>query len=194
MNKPIFSKILGELKLEIFQDQCENENPLTHESCERDNLFCVKGFINDENLTEEEFDNFLTKNNNKFSPFYVCPIYKYEHSNIVFSTNPFNCLFDSGLTGFSYVSKKVFKEYSKNYKNLSFDELNDKFREFVKVQLREFEAWANGEMFFAEISKKNYEKFEWERIECCGGFFEKESMAEWARDYGVNVTADEIEL
>lgn len=87
------------------------DNPRDWDNLSR--LLCVQNreFSLDENLTHDEL--LLECKKAKNAGDFVFNLYVYIHSGIVFSTIPFNCMFDSGACGFAIVPKNIAKTKNK---------------------------------------------------------------------------------
>lgn len=88
------------------------------------------------------------------------PVYRYEHGGVVYATTPFSCPWDSGQTGYIYVSRpKVREEY--NVKRIS-PQTRDKVLSVLRSEVETFSQWANGEV---------YGYINTETDDSCWGFF-----------------------
>lgn len=72
------------------------------------------------------------------------PVYKYEHSGVIFSTTPFSCPWDSGQVGYIFATKdKVieagFEDFSESTKK--------RVLECLKAEVKVYSDWASGECF-----------------------------------------------
>lgn len=78
------------------------------------------------------------------------PVYRYEHSGIAFNTVGFSCPWDSGQTGYIYVTKaKVREEF--HVTRIS-PHLRDRVYQILKNEVEIFSLWANGETYGFDIN------------------------------------------
>lgn len=92
------------------------------------------------------------------------PVYRYEHSGIAFNTTGFHCPWDSGQTGYIYVTKAdVRKEYG--WKRIT-AERAEKIKSYLRNEVETYSQWANGEVY-GFITKDA----EGEEIDSCWGFY-----------------------
>ena len=69
---------------------------------------------------------------------YYKPLYKYEHSGVAFSTEPFSCRWDSGQIGWIAITKE-----SQKLTGI----LEKCFDDVIKSELKTYEEWVNGECY-----------------------------------------------
>lgn len=97
----------------------------------------------------------------------VLPVYKYEHSGVIYKadmSNPFSCSFDSGLVGIIYTTKEAVKKmYSVN--KIS-KEIEDKIYKLMQSEVDYYSEWANGNVYYYRLLDKDTH----EEIDSCGGF------------------------
>jgi len=132
----------SDFDIEIHFDECP-ESPR-----EWDNLGHIVYWSDRYNLGDEriyDVDEFLKEHKDDI----VLKVYAYIHSGIALRTAPFDCLpafhaqFDSGHSGFIYVSKEdVLKEYG----NLS-DETIERVKNCLQGEIETFSKYLNGEVY-----------------------------------------------
>jgi hypothetical protein len=100
---------------------------------------------------------------NKDDIFDVVPIYCYEHGNVVYSTAPFSCPFDSGQVGIAVFTNEQAQSWRRTAGD-AVDDIRGRIRGYLDGLLRDFTAWANGEVYYYEV------EIDGEHYESCGGF------------------------
>lgn len=92
------------------------------------------------------------------------PVYRYEHSDIAFSTEPFSCPWDSGLAGVIFATKKDIRS------ELSVKLVNSnnikKAVSNLKSEIDSYSKWANGEVYSVSIYSECGEM-----LDSCGGIY-----------------------
>lgn len=165
------TKVIGNYRIEIHHDECSE--------CPRnwDNIGTLWARHRRYNLCDDEAKEisrefFERKNLEKF--YIVLPVYMYEHGNILLSTSPFSCPWDSGQLGFIYASKeKIRKEFS--VKKIS-KELKNKVFEIFECELKTYSQYLNGECY-------GYKVFNGEKeVDSCWGYYEFENCIDDAKD------------
>lgn len=77
----------------------------------------------------------------------LLPVYKYEHSGIVYKaaeSNPFSCSFDSGIIGVIYARKQdIHKEYGKRLCKSILETVHN----LMIAEVDEYSAWADGNVY-----------------------------------------------
>ncbi len=103
--------------------------------------------------------------NEACNPPVILDVYMMDHSGLAFSFAPFggyHGYFDSGLVGFIFTTMERIKEY------LGFEELdedrNAQIREILWTELKDFEAYVNGQVYGYRILKDD------ELVDSCWGF------------------------
>jgi hypothetical protein len=77
------------------------------------------------------------------------PVYKYEHSGVIYRTTPFSCKWDSGIAGFIFASKeKVREEFG--YVNIS-KKLRKEVERHLEEEVRVFSEAVGGSVYAYEI-------------------------------------------
>lgn len=75
---------------------------------------------------------------------FILPVYMYEHSGIVLSTNSFNDRWDSGQVGFAVISWKEYERYH-----------NERTaKDLIERELKYYSAYLNGESYGYRISEE----------------------------------------
>jgi hypothetical protein len=112
--------------------------------------------------------------------FIVKPVYAYIHSGTALAFSPFSCPWDSGQSGFVWISKKAARE------NFGVKRLTSKHREILENMLpgwlRAFEAYLNGDVYgFRVVNPEGTE------TESCwgylGGDHEASGLLDAAREF-----------
>jgi hypothetical protein len=98
----------------------------------------------------------------------ILPVYKYEHSGVVFATTPFSCPWDSGLIGFAVVTKKEARE-SFQCKNIT-KKIVTIIKSLVEGELETFSNWANSNCYGFRL------EVDGEETESCGGFIANDPL------------------
>ena len=79
------------------------------------------------------------------------PVYKYNHSDIIYNTTGFSCPWDSGQCGYIFVTKEdVRKHY--NVKRIS-KKLQQNIESILSAEVEIYSDWANGSSCdFADVA------------------------------------------
>lgn len=110
--------------------------------------------------------------------FIVLPVYRYEHSGVAYNTTGFHCPWDSGQTGYIYVSKaKVRDEWG--VKRIS-PQLREKVEGILRSEVEVFSQWANGEVY-GFITKDE----DGEEIDSCWGMYDDSVNFDYIRSAAV---------
>jgi hypothetical protein len=139
----------------ITQDE-DVPNP-RHESDNIAKMICWHPFyqIGDHHNWDnhKDFKAHLAQNKNIYSQ----PLYLYNHTNLVLSTTPFNCQWDSGQTGWIIIEDA--------------DLIQDtgKCKAICEAEIKEYNQFINGEVYCYEI----IELYDYQTIDECGGFYSK---------------------
>lgn len=105
------------------------------------------------------------------SEFVASKVYKYEHSGVAYSTEPFSCRWDSGQVGYIYVTKKIAAE---NFgKKICTAAARDNAYGILRSEMETYSQWANGEVYGFIIEDE-----EGDQLDSCWGFYDKESIAD----------------
>jgi hypothetical protein len=105
------------------------------------------------------------------------PLYMYEHGGITISTKPFECPWDSGQLGFTYVSKEdVYKEYSVT-------RLTKKLRKTVEgvlnAEINTYDQFLRGDVYMYQLVNP----VDGEVMDSCGGFYGDDFMTNGMEEY-----------
>lgn len=107
-------------------------------------------------------------------------VYKYEHSELAFSTSPFNCPWDSGLAGLIFVSKKyVRKEFE--VKRIT-EGVKQRVLDILKGEVESYHRFMNNEAVSFRIEDENGDI-----LDSCSGF---EMHENWAEDVASYINND----
>jgi hypothetical protein len=79
----------------------------------------------------------------KENGFIVYPVFKYEHGNVLYKTSPFSCPWDSGQSGYLFLSRKEWKRKSKRSDS------------YAAAILESYSDWCNGSIFGYIIEDSN---------------------------------------
>lgn len=122
-------------RISLDFDYCV-DNPRDWDNLSR--LLCVKNraFSLDENLTHDELLLECKKAINAGD--FVFTLYVYMHGDIVFSTTPFSCAFDSGVCGAAIVPKNLAKT-------------KDRALEIVKSEIDILNRFLNGSVYTLSV-------------------------------------------
>jgi hypothetical protein len=111
----------------------------------------------------------------------ILPVYKYEHSGVVYNTTGFSCRWDSGQVGLIYVSKEeLLNEVYANTRKRVSKVMKEHAEKIMKAEVEVYSQYANGEVYHFEIEDENEN-----HVDSCGGFF--------GLDYDTNGMKDHIE-
>lgn len=115
-------------------------------------------------FTPEEFKEMMAERDAMY-----IPVYMYDHSGITISTTPFSCKWDSGQIGWAYMTREIIDDW--------FDGDDDKARESIEGEVREYDAYLRGDIYMIRTTNENGET-----VECLGGYdgldYAKESLRE----------------
>jgi len=123
---------------------------------------------------------------------YITPIYGYSHGVLTISTTPFNCHFDSGLIGWSVVTKKDLRD-NFNIKRITKKHIN-KAIECIGNEIEILNQYINGEIYGFEIIETNICNLGCEHetiIDSCSGFYGDDIRKNGILEYLEN---DDVEL
>lgn len=102
-------------------------------------------------------------------PSYKFNLYVYRHGNILLSTKPFNCQFDSAFVGYVYFPTQGLER--------------ERIEDICNSYLEEYAQWLNGEIYQCTIYEKckccSHEKF----IHSFGQFYSIEDAIESGKDF-----------
>jgi len=107
----------------------------------------------------------------------ILPVYMYDHSGLVLSTEPFGCRWDSGQLGFMYLPKaKLIEEYGEDT-----PEARETAERCLKAELKAYGHYVAGEVFgYILLGPGDHD------VCSCWGFFgydhEESGLLELARD------------
>lgn len=108
------------------------------------------------------------------------PVYTYEHGAVLYRasySNPFNCPWDSGLSGLIYMTKKqIRKEYSCK---IVTKRVREKVIKRLKSEVDVYSDWANGSVYYYRITDKDGDE-----VDSCYGFI---GDPEYALSEGVSL-------
>lgn len=121
----------------------------------------------------DEVEKQIIKDN---GPCIMLPIYMYDHSNLVLSTSPFSCRWDSGQVGFNFVSKvRIREEYG--YKKIT-KQRREKIEEILNFEVKLYSKYINGEVYEFVIEDEDGEE-----VHRCSGYFDYDDCEASAKDY-----------
>lgn len=107
------------------------------------------------------FDKLLERLNKK--GYVALPVYAYIHSGVVVATTPFNCPWDSGLSGLTYVKRTDYIEDFGTKRNIK----NSDIEEALKINLDTFNDWLQGNVYRFSIDDEETDDV----LDSCGGFY-----------------------
>jgi len=98
--------------------------------------------------------------------FVLLPVYKYEHSGIIYQaaeSNPFTCPFDSCMAGVIYVSKAdIYKAYQKKCGKSMVSQVN----EMLKAEVQQYSYYADGQVYVYTLLDDDGNE-----VDTMGGFY-----------------------
>jgi hypothetical protein len=121
----------------------------------------------------------------------ICPVWKYEHSGVVFSLSPFSCRFDSGFVGFMVVLKSEARKQL-GVKRLS-KEKQRQALEYAYSEFKVFNEYAQGNCLRFEVLDKDGNE-----IDSCGGFYgtdiKTNGLLDYAQGFNEVVNSERLKL
>lgn len=94
----------------------------------------------------------------------ILPVYMYDHSGIILSTNPFKCRWDSGQVGWIFVTKeKLRKEFG--VRRIT-KKIKEKAREILAEEVNVYSDYIEGNVFGYILKDENGEE-----LDSCWGFY-----------------------
>lgn len=122
----------------------------------------------------EEHTNWI---DSKFEEFYIFHnVYMYDHGNVVFSTTPFSCKWDSSLAGIIYASKsKVREEFQ--VKRIT-KKIVERIEDILKGEIETYSQYTSGDMYQFQLLDDDGNE-----IDSCGGFFGSDPEVNGMADY-----------
>ena len=93
----------------------------------------------------------------------ILPVYKYEHSGVIYSTTPFSCRWDSGLAGFIFATKKDIRE-NLGIKRVT-KELIEKTEKQLVSEIKTFSQYVEGDIVGFQL------EVDGEETDSCYGFY-----------------------
>ena len=112
----------------------------------------------------------------------ILPVYMYDHSGIILSTEPFSCPWDSGQIGVIYCGvDKIRKEF--NCKRVT-KQIKDKVACLLKGEIETLNQYVNGDVWGFTLYGDNEEI-----IDSCWGFFgdpDTSMQQAMISDYGID--------
>lgn len=124
--------------------------------------------LGDRQATSEEIDAIMA--DDKYLSF---PVYAYIHGGTALSTSPFGCRFDSGMCGVMYAEKT---ELEKEFGELTPETL-ERLEKGFKAELREFQAYLNGEVYGWIVRDEAGEP-----VESCWGYYDYDFAVDDAKE------------
>jgi hypothetical protein len=111
------------------------------------------------------------------------PLYLYDHSGITMNTTGFNCMWDSSIIGFIYISlDKAHEEWKVAAERMTEEEFSHMIKIYMKGEVDEYDNYLTSEVYGYVITKTDTEA---EILSCWGfyGDYEEECL----KDARVNV-------
>ncbi len=107
----------------------------------------------------------------------ILPVFKYEHSGVAYNTTGFSCIYDSGQTGFIYVSKDTLRK-AYGWKRITKDRIA-MVNEILSSEIKLFSQWVSGSVYGFQLYYHDMEKpyTSVDEQDTCWGFH-----YEWAPD------------
>lgn len=103
-------------------------------------------------------------------------VYKYEHSDISLSTEPYSCPWDSGKIGIIAVSKEKIRKWY-NCKRIS-QKTIDTALEALTQEIKDYSTYLNGEVVGYQIYKSDST----ELIDSCYGYYSEDAAVQDAKN------------
>lgn len=148
-----------------------------HSSPDSHNYHDPEYFLEDYNITKENLKN------GENEDYLISPVYRYEHGNVIYSSGPFGCPWDSGQVGYAIVGKEEVTEWFGKYdKEHALDSL--------ERELETYTDYANGNVFYAWTENKQTG----EMIDSCGGFYPGPHALEDIKDQLDGTQEDQFDL
>jgi len=106
----------------------------------------------------------------------VLPVYLYDHSGLALSTIPFHCPWDSGQTGWIWMSRKTALDaFSCGGKRIT-RKIRLQAEEALRSEIREYGQYLSGDVWHVRIENK-----EGETVDSCGGYYGSDYAIEEGR-------------
>lgn len=117
------------------------------------------------------------------------PVYAYIHGDVKIraaDSNPFNCPWDSGQSGFVYAtSEQVFREYGG--KRMT-KRIREAAKNLLRAEVETFSQYLEGDVWVITHWKDG------EVVDCCGGYYGYEYAVQEAKGLAAQVKAQTTEL
>lgn len=95
----------------------------------------------------------------------VEPLYKFEHSGVIYATTPFSCRWDSGQIGYIFSTVNDFKSVGLEWNA-------DKAKEYIKGEIDLYNNYISGECFGFRVEEQS-------TCESCTSVHEEELIGVW---------------
>lgn len=140
-------------------DNIENSITLLHSICRELKI--------DDYYDMEQFEliDAIKKADNDSKHIVIEPLYKYEHSGVVYSTSPFSCPWDSGQIGYIFTTIQDFQKVGCEW-NI------EKAKEYMRSEVELYNNYLSGECFGFKIEEIS-------SCEKCSSVHEEEIEAVW---------------
>jgi hypothetical protein len=89
----------------------------------------------------------------------ILPMYAYIHSGVTVSTEPFGCQWDSGQSGWAYITQSSADKMG--YEGLSTEELED----IIRQEVKSYDNYLTGQVYLYDV-----QDLDGSSLESCGGF------------------------
>jgi len=149
--------------------------------------------FNTDELTDKQYEQCVHKAH-KLNV--ILPLYLYDHSGITMNTTGYSCPYDSGQSGYIFVSyEDIRKEY--NVKRVS-AKLRERMVKYLTTDVKTYDQYLRGEIFYFNVEKTDNDG-ETIDIDSCGGYYGYDdnymiSVIKDAISYDINATPQQLEM
>lgn len=110
----------------------------------------------------------------------LLPVYRFEHSDVAYSTTPFGDRFDSGRVGFILCEREtIIKEWGKKIASAY---ARRKARECMVCEVETYSLWANGEVYGYVLTDERGDDLPGEYQDSVWGYYGLEDVKEAAEE------------
>lgn len=114
------------------------------------------------------------------------PVYAYVHSGVTISARPYSCPWDSGMSGFAYVTKaQAIKEFGRK---IATQAVIKKAIKCLNGEVETFATYLEGDVYGIIIEEavldSDGDVTEWDELESCWGFYGYKYAEEEAKGMG----------
>jgi len=103
----------------------------------------------------------------------ILPVYRYEHSGVMYNTTGFSCPWDSCQVGYIVCTKEdILKEYGCK---IAHAKVRDKVREVLAAEVGTYSQWAYGDVYGYVVTDANGDRLDGKWDDSCWGFYGTEA-------------------